>query len=292
MLRHRFVALVLLALAPADAQFASLVGDPQALVNTSKPGDGFSVQDRLLPCNGGVVLVDLDSDTAVTCNPPDCPPPATLQHCSTSAPSRRIQQWTVAPVGPGLAFSQLTLTAPPPYFFAEGTCLDQGGVKANTSAYPWHCRNSTDAVHSNQWWSLGADRVYSNATGKYPQSMCLSAGRPGEAPILEVGLTMQPCDADAGAQNFANSVADGTLRHVPTDLCVDAGVIGRTVTWDGKSWNAKRIIPHACPDSGNPALLPRDRVGTYTVGRTHGDPKKGDRAPRDWRGRLVQQRVL
>ena len=272
-----------LSLAPSAAQFASLVGDALALANTSKPGDGFSVQDKLLPCNGGLVLVDLDSDVAANnCVPPACPPPATLQQCSTSAAARRIQQWTRRAAGPGLALAQISLAAPPPYFFVgDGTCLDQGGAFVGSFAYGWHCRNPTDPAHSNQWWTISADgRLYSNATApKYVAGLCLTAGSPGVAPLLEVELTMQPCDGADDAQAFAFSEADGTLRHVSTGLCVDAGVIGRTVTWDGEAWSSRRIIPHACPDAGNPALLPRDRVGTYTVGRTKigGDPTKGDR---------------
>ena len=274
--------LAVLSLSPtAEAQFAMLVGDALALVNTSKPGDGFSVQDKMLPCNNGLVLVDLDSDLAVNCVPPACPPPATLQQCSNSAAARRIQQWNKRGAGPGLALTQLSLAAPPPYFFSDGTCMDQGGVFNGSFAYGWHCRDPADPAHSNQWWTISPDgRLYSNATAaKYKKGLCLTAGGPGVAPRLEVELTMQPCDVAADAQTFAFSDVDGTLRHVSTNLCVDAGVIGRTVTWDGKAWSARRIIPHACPDAGNPALLPRDRVGTYTVGRTKidGDPAKGDR---------------
>ena len=270
---------LLLLLATASAQFARL-GDANALANTSKPADAFSVQDKLLPCNNELVLVDLDSDLAVNCMPPSCPPEATLQQCSSSAASLRIQQWAQRAAGPGGLLTQLSLAAPPPYFFADGTCLDQGGVFVNVSVYPWHCRDPTDSSHSNQWFTIANGRFYSNATGaKYKPGLCMTAGRPGVAAELEAGITMQACDDADDAQSFEYNAADGTVRHTPTGLCVDAGVIGRTVVFDGSKWVSRRIIPHACPEAGNPALLPRDRVGTYTVGRTaiDGDPAKGDR---------------
>jgi hypothetical protein len=57
----RLLRLLPLFLAAARAQFV-LLGDPLALINTSKPGDGFSIQDKLVPCNKKLVLIDLDSD--------------------------------------------------------------------------------------------------------------------------------------------------------------------------------------------------------------------------------------
>jgi hypothetical protein len=278
-------ALVLLSLlGAASAQFTQL-GGADALANVSKPADAFSVQDKLLPCNGGLVLVDLDSDMAVNCVPPACPPQATLQKCGSSPASRSIQTWTARAAGPGGALTQLSLAAAPPYLFQDGngTCFDQGGAFEGSTPYAWHCRDPAEVAHSNQWWTIASDgHLYSNATGgRYKSGLCLSAGLPGVAPTLESGMTMQICDAASDAQVFAYSVADGTLRHKSTDLCVDAGVLGRTINWDEgkKTWSTKRITPHACPDAGNPALLPRDRIGTYVVGRTaiNGSAALGDR---------------
>jgi hypothetical protein len=267
----------------AAAQFEQL-GSAAALVNVSKPADGFSVQDKLLPCNGGLVLVDLDSDLAVNCVPPACPPQATLQKCGSAQAAVSLQNWAARAAGPGGVLTQLALAVPPPYLFQDGTCFDQGGVFNGSTPYAWHCRDPTDKAHSNQWWTISAadGHLYSNATGgKYKPGLCLAAGLPGVAPTLESGLTMQMCDSASDAQVFSYSAADGTLRHKSTNLCVDAGVIGRTVVWDeGKrTWSSKRIVPHACPDAGNPALLPRDRVGTYVVGRTaiNGSAALGDR---------------
>ena len=222
------------------------------------------------------LLIDLDSDTSFA----DFPPQMTLQQCGSSAAARRIQNWAFPQAPQG---AQLSLAQPPPYLF-PGTCMDGGGIFLNVSVYPWLCRNASDPVHSNQLWLLDGTRLRSMAVGpKYPQpvaeGLCLSAGRPGEDPKLEVGLVLEPCDlADDARQAFSYTPGDGTLRHMPSGLCVDAGVIGRTMTWTGSTWTTKRIVPHACPDNGNPALLPRDRVGSYTVGHTsiNGDPKLGD----------------
>ena len=268
-------------LSPAAGQFIGVpLGDPLALANTSKPLDGFSLEDKLVPCNGKLVLIDLDSDQSFT----DFPPQMTLQKCGSSAASQAIQTFAY---NPDVSF-QLSLLAPPPYLFVDGTCIDQGGVTINVSVYPWHCRDPYDSAHSNQWWNVDAAnrRLLSLArSSRYNPNgdkFCLTAGMPGQEAKLEVGLVMTLCDSANDAQAFVFVDAGGgtgTLRHDPTGLCVDAGVIGRTVTWNGAKWSSARIKPQACPDSGNPALLPRDRVGTYTVGTTKigGDPAAGDR---------------
>ena len=276
-----FVLLSLCA-ALARAQF-ELLGDPLALINTSKPlpPDSFSVDDKLLPCNNDLVLIDLDSDKSFT----DFPPQFTLQKCSaTSAATTRIQQFTfnqsAFPWG-----NQISLTQPPPYLFPN-TCVDGGGMTINVSVYPWICRDPVDVQHANQWWAVSPSgrQIASKSVGpKYPQpvpeGLCVQAGKPGEVPALETGLVLSPCDDTNDAQHFTYNAADSTLRHVPTDLCVDAGVIGRVVKWDGGKWSTKRIVPHACPDAGNPALLPRDGGGSYVVGRTaiNGSAALGDR---------------
>ena len=263
-------------------QFTPL-GDPLALANTSKPLDdgGFSLEDKLVPCNNKLVLIDLDSDKSFK----DFPPQFTLQKCGTSAASQRIQTWAY---NPDVSF-QISLLSPPPYLFVpDGTCIDQGGVTVNVSVYPWHCRDPNDVAHSNQWWEVDAEkrRLLSLAqSSKYNpagESFCLTAGVPGQEAKLEVGLVMTLCDDANDAQAFVfadDGSGTGTIRHDPTGLCVDAGVIGRAVTWNGAQWSSTRIKPQACPDSGNPALLPRDRVGAYTVGTTKigGNPAAGDR---------------
>ena len=257
----------------ATAQF-TLLGTSTSLNNTSKPGDGFSLQDKLVPCNNNLVLVDLDSDASFK----DFPPQFSLQACGASPASRRIQQFSVDPV-----WGQVSLSSPPPYLF-PATCVDGGGATVNTSIYPWTCRDASLPLHSNQRWTFANGQVLLNSSsGKYPLppgGLCMTAGLPGQPPILEAGLVLALCDpAQPPAQAFTYAAGDGTLRHVPTGLCVDAGVIGRTVTWDGSAWRSKRITPKRCPDAGNPALLPRDRIGAYTVGHTriNGDPSRGDR---------------
>lgn len=266
-----FLLLLPCLLTPAQALFSPL-GDSLALVNTSKPIDGFSVQDKLVPCNGNLVLIDLDSDASFT----SFPPQFTLQQCGTSPAAQRIQQFTVDPV-----WGQVSLLSPPPYLF-PATCMDGGGSNANISVYPWLCRNVSDPIHSNQRWTFSGGRVFLNSSSpKYPlppEGLCISAGLPGQAPVLEVGLVLAPCDSTPSAiasQSFSLS-GDGTIRHTPTGLCIDAGVIGRTLTWNGAKWTSAKITPKACPDAGNPALLPRDRIGAYTVGHTSkaGDPTK------------------
>ena len=256
----------------SSSQYTQL-GDSLALVNTSKPEDGFSIQDKIVPCNNKLVLIDLDSDASFAASPPKF----TLQKCGGSNSSRRIQQFIVDPI-----WGQLSLASPPPYLF-PATCVDGGGSKVNTSVYPWLCRNASDPFHSNQRWNLTGTAIALNAVAPHypmPLPLCISAGLPGEEPILEVGLVLALCDANSPAQNFALNIDDGTLRHMPRgEFCIDAGVIGRTLTWDGSVWKSKEIIPKACPDAGNPALLPRDRIGAYTVGHTsiNGDKTKGDR---------------
>jgi hypothetical protein len=278
-LRGAFAAAALLL--AAAAQFTPL-GDPQALANTSKPGDGFSVEDKLVPCNNKLVLIDLDSDESFAAFPPQI----TLQRCGTAAAAQSIQTWAY---NPDTSF-QLSLLAPPPYLYPDGgTCMDQGGVTVNVSVYPWHCRDPADPVHSNQWWELdpAARRLRSLSQGpKYNpagESFCLAAGVPGQEAKVEVGLVMALCDDASDAQDFVfvdeSGGGSGYIQHGPSGLCVDAGVIGRALTWNGAAWSSTRIVPKPCPDSGNPALLPRDRVGTYTVGTTKidGNPAKGDR---------------
>ena len=263
--------LLLCLLAPSRALFSPL-GDGLAFANTSKPEDGFSIQDKLVPCNGNLVLIDLDSDASFK----DFPPAFTLQVCGSSAAAQRIQQFAVDPV-----WGQVSLVSPPPYLFPQ-TCLDGGGTKTNTSVYPWLCRDASQDFHSNQRWTFSGDRVFLNSsTKKYPLppgGMCIAAGLPGQAPVLEAGLVMAPCDPANDASQSFSLFEDGTIRHA-SGLCVDAGVIGRTLTWDGATWRSARISPKACPTAGNPALLPRDRIGAYTVGRTAipGDPANGDR---------------
>ena len=60
-------AALLICATLARAQFQQL-GDPLALINTSKPlpPDNFSVDDKLVPCNNDLVLIDLDSDKSFT----------------------------------------------------------------------------------------------------------------------------------------------------------------------------------------------------------------------------------
>jgi hypothetical protein len=257
----------------ALAQF-TLLGEPTSLINTSKPEDGFSIQDKLVPCNSNLVLIDLDSDASFK----DFPPQFTLQKCGASSASRRIQEFAVDPV-----WGQVSLASPPPYLF-PGTCVDGGGAKVNISIYPWLCRDASLPLHSNQRWTFANGQVFLNSSSsKYPLpagGLCMTAGLPGQPPVLEAGLVLALCDpAQPPSQAFFYSASDGTLRHAPTGLCVDAGVIGRTLTWDGSNWRSNRIVPKNCPDAGNPALLPRDRIGAYTVGHTRigGDPTKGDR---------------
>ena len=260
--------LPLVLLGTARAQFTPL-GGPYSLNNTAKPFDGFSVQDKLVPCNRKLVLIDLDSDASFK----DFPPAFTLQQCGSSPASQRIQQFAVDPV-----WGQVSLVDPPPYL-GSYTCMDGGGPKVNQSVFPWICRNVSDPTHNNQRWTFADDRVFLNTSSKkYPLpagGLCITAGLPGQAPVLEAVLVEAPCDPDSPAQSFA-MMEDGTIRHGPTGLCVDAGVIGRTLTWGGSSWTSARIVPKACPDAGNPALLPRDRVGAYTVGHTsiNGDPTR------------------
>lgn len=263
-----FLLLSLGGITPSRSLFFPL-GDPLALVNTSKPGDGFSVQDKLVPCNSHLVLIDLDSDASFKAFPPQF----TLQRCGSSPASQRIQRFAVDPLG------QVSLQSPPPYLYADGTCVDGGGATVNTSVYPWHCRDVTDPKHSNQRWTFAGDRMLLNfSSSHYPLplgGLCVAAGLPGQAPVLEAGLALAPCDpASSASQSFSLS-EDGTIRHASTGLCIDAGVIGRTLTWDGTTWKSARIEPKACPDAGNPALLPRDRIGAYTVGHTVGP--SGDR---------------
>ena len=271
---HRgFLLLLLLCLlAPLRALFSPL-GDGLAFINTSKPEDGFSVQDKLVPCNGNLVLIDLDSDASFN----DFPPAFTLQKCGSSPAAQRIQQFAVDPL-----WGQVSLVAPPHYLYPQ-TCMDGGDTKTNTSVYPWLCRNASQSIHSNQRWTFSGDRVYMNSSSsKYPLpagGMCVAAGLPGQAPVLEVGLVVAPCDPANTARQSFSLFGDGTIRHADSGLCIDAGVIGRTLTWNGATWKSARISPKACPNAGNPALLPRDRIGAYTVGHTAigGVAANGDR---------------
>jgi hypothetical protein len=121
-MRANLLPLALLLAPLASAQFTQL-GDPLALINTSKPEDGFSVQDKLVPCNGKLVLVDLDSDASFTASPPAF----TLQQCGSSTASQRIQTFIVDPV-----WGQISLASPPPYLFPQ-TCVDGGGSAVNIS---------------------------------------------------------------------------------------------------------------------------------------------------------------
>jgi hypothetical protein len=60
-----------------------------ALDNTQVPGDSFGSEDKLVPCNGKLVFVDLDNQERY--NSPQ--KILTLNKCGYSAASLSTQQW-------------------------------------------------------------------------------------------------------------------------------------------------------------------------------------------------------
>lgn len=267
------VLLFFLATPKARSLFTR-IGDDSALAGTSEPEDGFGPNDKMLPCNSQLVLIDLDSKASFNTHPPQF----TLQHCGTSPASAAVQQWLVNDTN--FEGNQIYLASPPPYLYPQ-TCMDKLGAKgANATIYPWICRQFDDPAHSNQWWRIDPDNKWivsmENGAGG---GLCLRAGLPGEEAILEARITLAECDVSDSNQRFVYNIDDGTIRSEQYGHCLDAGVIGRVITFKGNSWTSSRINPKACPDAGNPALLPRDLVGAYTVGLTHvnGSADLGDR---------------
>ena len=243
----------------------TMIGDASALANTARPEDRFGPEDKLIPCNGGLVLIDLDSATSFL----DHPPSITLQKCGTSSAVRSVQQWTWNNTAPG---NHIYLSNPPPYFFPE-TCVDildkssdSGGV--NATIYPWICRPMT-SEHSNQWFEVDSfsKRIYSNSL-KAGGETCWSAGRPSEVANQDTMITTEVCDLNAQQHFIFNGTGDSTIRHELSGLCVDAGTIGQRILYDGSQWVSSSIKALPCPDPGNPPLLPRDFVAAYTVGLT------------------------
>jgi hypothetical protein len=128
----------------------------------------------------------------------------------------------------------------------------------------WQCREWDDPEHSNQWWNVTNKRIISGDGG----GMCLRAAEKGGLGILGAIVTTAVCDDADPAQDFffpgSGSPLGGTIVH--NGFCLDAGTIGRTIQFDGKSWSNKEIKSNACPDPGNPPLLPRNALDGYTVG--------------------------
>ena len=207
MLPARAILLAALFALAARAQFTRL-GDDTVLAGTSRPDDGFGPEDKLLPCNGRLVFVDLDSAASFGDGNRNHPPQVTLQKCGTSAKTQALQQWAFNDTTP--TRTHLYLANPPTYFYGPfngfaGTCLDilGGTTDANLTIYPWICRDTFDPAHTNQLFSYNQDAlaITSDSGGK-GGGECLQAGYPGEAPVLEARITTAACDPGVPGQNF------------------------------------------------------------------------------------------
>ena len=111
---------------------------------------------------------------------------------------------------------------------------------------------------------------------------CLQAGYPDDGAGGWLGrlITTGDCDSSNIHQIFdfgtdPENVNGGLIRHVASGMCIDAGHLAQTITFNPGNgrWARNQARANACPDAGQSPFLPRTFLQDYTVGyyRTGGD---------------------